>query len=34
VLREPPSCERRLSHERMLRTIADRAVTKGYHFPR
>lgn len=32
VLCEPPSCERRLSHDRMVRTIAEQAVTKGYHF--
>src|SRR5882672_9351641 len=32
VLREPPSCECRLSHDRMLRTNAEQAVAKGYHF--
>ena len=34
VLREPPPRERRLSHKRMLSTIAEQAVTKGYHFRR
>jgi peptidase C39-like protein len=32
VLCEPPSRERDLSHGAMLRTIAGRAVAKGYHF--
>src|SRR4029077_11076167 len=34
VLCEPPSRKRRLSHDRMVRTMADQAVTKGYHFAR
>ena len=34
MLCEPPSRERRLSHERMLRTSAEQAVAKGYHFVR
>lgn len=34
VLCESPSRERGLSHDPMVRTIADQAVAKGYHFSR
>ena len=34
MLCEPASREGRLSHDRMLRTNAEQAVAKGYHFVR